>query len=263
MRYEYNKKQLRIRQQFFDDRGEWKWNHTWATILALNPDIMSAYSTMSSVPHKKGNLNPKVKELIYVAIDNAITHYYTPGMMSHLKHGMLDLGVTKEELMEVFAITSTIGTATYTTGVPILKSILLQKGIDIDGQELTELQMELKERWITERGFWSDAMDSILRLDPEMLEAYMDYISASEQGALDSKTRELVYIAVNASPTALNTDGMALHIEKALNLGVTADEIIEVFELVACLGIHSITVGIPAVNQILEEREKGGGEGWT
>ena len=69
-----------------------------------------------------------MKELIYVAIDNAITHYYTPGMVSHLKHGMNDLGCTKEELMEVFAITSTIGTPTFTVGVPILREALRQRG---------------------------------------------------------------------------------------------------------------------------------------
>lgn len=30
----------------------------------------------------------------------------------------------------------------------------------------------------------------------------------------------------------------------------------EVFELVACLGVHSVTVGIPAVNEVLREREE-------
>lgn len=255
MEYQYDEKQLRIQQQFYDDRGKWKWNDTWATILSLNPDIMSAYSTMSSVPHKKGNLSLKVKELIYVAIDNAITHYYTPGMISHLKHGMNDLGATKEELMEVFAITSTIGTPTYTVGIPILREALLQKGIDIAAEELTDKQKELKERWIKENGFWSYDMDSILKLDTEMFEGYMDYVGASANGALDPKTRELVYIAVNASPTALNTYSMELHIKKALEIGVTKEEIIEVFELVACLGIHSVTVGIPAVNEVLTERE--------
>ena len=97
-------------------------------------------------------------------------------------------------------------------------------------------------------------MDSILKLDTDMFEAYMNYSAASANGALDPQTRELVYIAVNASPTALNTFSMELHIRKALDLGVTVDQIMEVFELVACLGIHSVTVGIPAVNEVLKER---------
>lgn len=254
MEYNYNEKQLRIQQQFYDDRGKWKWNDTWATILALNPDIMSAYSTMSSIAHKKCYLSPKVKELIYVAIDNAITHYYTPGMISHLKHGMNDLGCTKEELMEVFAITSTIGTSAFTVGVPILREVLRERGTDLSARELTDRQKQLKKRWIEINGFWNYDMDSILKLDEDMLEGYMNYASASASGALDPQTRELIYIAVNASPTALNTFSMELHMRKALDAGVTVEQIMEVFELVACLGIHSVTVGIPAVNEVLKER---------
>ena len=62
----------------------------------------------------------------------------------------------------------------------------------------------------------------------------MNYVAASANGALDPQTRELVYIAVNASPTALNTFSMELHIKKALDFGVTVEQIMEVFELVAC-----------------------------
>lgn len=252
----YTEKQIRIKEQFYADRGKWKWNDTWETILHLNEDILSAYSSLSSVPHKKGRIDPKTKGMIYVAIDNAITHYYTPGFMSHLRHGMNDLGITKEELMEVFVITSTIGTPTYTVGVPILVAKLKKFGIDIDAEELTEEQKALKDRFVKVNGFWYYDMDNILKLDTEMFEGYMDYIEASaSKGVLDAKTRELIYIAVNASPTALNTTAMEIHIEKALEIGVTKEEIIEVFELVACLGIHSVTVGIPAVNEVLNEQE--------
>lgn len=256
MSTKYTEKQIRIKEQFYTDRGKWKWNDTWETILNLNEDILSAYSSMSSVPHKKGNIDPKTKGMIYVAIDNAITHYYTPGFMSHLRHGMNDLGVTKEELMEVFVIASTIGTPTYTVGVPILVEKLKAIGVDIAAEALTDQQKALKERFVSINGYWSDEMDNILKLDTEMFEGYMDYVAASANGALDPQTRELIYIAVNASPTALNTEAMALHIEKALELGVTKEAIIEVFELVACLGIHSVTVGIPAVNEVLKEQEE-------
>jgi alkylhydroperoxidase/carboxymuconolactone decarboxylase family protein YurZ len=248
----YTEKQRRIKEQFYADRGKWKWNDTWETILSLNEDILSAYSAMSSVPHKKGHIAPKTKELIYVAIDNAITHYHTPGMISHLRHGMEDLGATKEELMEVFAISSTIGIPTYTVGVPILVEELKRRGVDIAAQELTCHQKELKERFIKDNGYWSYDLDSILKLDTEMFEGFLDYVDASiTHGVLDPQTKELIYIAVNASPTALNTEAIKVHIRKALKLNVPKEAILEVFELVACLGIHSVTVGIPAVNEVL------------
>ena len=255
----YTEKQQRIKEQFYADRGKWKWNDTWETILHLNADILAAYSKMSSVPHKKGHLDKKTKELIYVAIDDAITHYYTPGMTSHLRHGIVDLEATKEEMMEVFAIASTIGVPTYTVGVPILVAQLKEKGIDIAARELTAAQRRIKERFVETNGYWSYDLDSILKLDEEMLESYMDYVDASvTNGVLDPKTREFIYIAVNASPTALNTAAMELHIRKALDLGATAEEIVEVFELIACLGIHSVTLGIPALNEVLKEQEQRG-----
>jgi len=249
----YTEKQMRIKKQFYTDRGEWKWNDIWETILRLNEDILSAYSAMSSVPHKKGHIDLKTKELIYIAIDNAITHFHTPGMMSHLRHGMEDLGVTKEELMEVFAISSAMGVSTYTVGVPILVDELKRQGVDIAAKELTDYQKALKERFIKGNGYWSYDLDGMLKLDTEMFEGFLDYVDASiTHGVLDPKTKELIYIAVNASPTALNTGSMELHIRKALELGVTKEVIVEVFELVACLGIHPITVGIPALNEVLK-----------
>lgn len=252
----YTEKMQQIKEQFYADRGKWKWNDTWETILHLNPDILSAYSTMSSVPHKKCYLDPKTKELIYCAIDNAITHYYTPGFMSHLRHGMHDLGATKEEMMEVFAITSTIGLPTYTVGIPMLVDALKEAGTDIDAQELNEKQQELKDRFVKENGYWREDLEQSLKLDPEMFEGFLDYVKAFEEhGVLDAKTKELVYIAVNASPTAVNKEAMQLHIKKALEVGVSKEEIIEVFELVACLGIHSVTVGIPAINEVMSEQK--------
>lgn len=213
MAKELTEKQKKIKEQFYADRGKWKWNETWETILHLNENILSSYSRMSSVPHKKGYIDLKTKELIYVAIDNAITHYYTPGMKSHLKHGIVDLGATKEELMEVFAIASTLGIQTYLTGVPILVDQLKQYGTDIEILELTDEQKRLKELFIKENEFWSYNFESILKLDTEMFECYIDYLRASAmEGILDPKTREFIYIAVNASPTALNSESIKIHI---------------------------------------------------
>ena len=50
----YTDKQQRIKEQFCLERGKWKWNASWETILSLNEDLLSAYSKLSSVPHKKG-----------------------------------------------------------------------------------------------------------------------------------------------------------------------------------------------------------------
>jgi alkylhydroperoxidase/carboxymuconolactone decarboxylase family protein YurZ len=252
--YSYTEKQKAARAQFEADRGKWKWSDTWETILQLNPDILSAYSTMSSVPHKKGHLDQKTKEMLYVAIDGAITELYLPGLSSHLKHG-LDIGVTKEEFLEVLAITSTTGTATYTMGIPILAEELKAVGIDIEAQPLTQDQKGLKERYIRENGYWDGTLEATVKLDEDMFKSYMDYVHASlEGGVLDAKTREFIYIAANAAPTSLNKEATRIHIRRALEAGATKEELIEVFESIACLGIHTVTVGVPALNEALKTK---------
>lgn len=255
MENNYTEKQKKARAQFEADRGKWKWSDTWETILQMNPDILEAYSILSSIPHKKGLLSPKVKEMIYVAIDGAITELYMPGLCSHLKHG-LDIGVTKEEFLEVLAITSTTGAATYTMGIPVLVEELKNNGIDIRAQELTGKQKALKDRFIEENGYWNDTLEDTVKLDEEMLESFMDYTQASLLGGvLDAKTREFIYIAANAAPTSLNREATAVHVRRALAAGATKEEIIEVFESIACLGIHTVTVGVPALNEALKMNE--------
>ncbi len=256
MSKELTDKQVAIREKFYADRGKWKWNDTWQTMLELNEDVLGAYSTLSSVPHKKGYLTPREKELVYCAIDGAITQLYIPGMINHIRHSVLDLDMSGEELMEAFVIGSSIGAAAYTETVPILVEELKKRGMDVNERPLSDEQASLKDRFVKKNGWWSEKMESIVRLDPEMLEAFMDYIEASEHGALTERERELVYIGVNASPTSLNNENTALHIRKALDIGVTPEEIMEVLELVACLGIHTVLVGIPALNDAMADRRK-------
>ena len=256
MEKKYTEKQKRIKEQFEKDRGKWKWNDTWETILALNPDVLAAYSKMSSVPHKNGYLSPQVKEMLYVAIDGAITELYQPGLLSHLQHG-LDIGVTPEQFLEVLAITSTTGAATYTMGIPILTEELRCAGTDIGQQPLTEHQKSLKQRYQEEYGYWNDVLENTLKLDETMMESFMDYVQAAlSRHALEPKIREFIYIAANAAPTSLNVEATRVHIRRALEAGATKEELVEVLESIACLGIHTVTVGVPALNQTLSSQKQ-------
>ena len=223
---DYTERQLRAKEEFFRERGGWKWNDTWETMLHLNHDILAGYSRMSSIPHRRGGISPKEKELIYVAIDNAITHYYTPGFRSHLRHGMCDLGATAGELMEVFALTSTLGTGTYTEGIPILAEELERRGRE-RAVQLSEAQEIQRERFIKMYGYWNETLEEILAMDEEMFACYLDYMEASTVGnALDDRMRELICIAVHASPTALNREAMRAHIRRALDIGVPVEDIL-------------------------------------
>ena len=99
-------RQRALREQFIDSRGYW--NPFWDGLLALDPEFFESYLSFSSVPWKSGPLEPKVKELIYTAIDASTTHLYEPGLRQHIRNA-LGYGATKEEIMEVLELTSVLG----------------------------------------------------------------------------------------------------------------------------------------------------------
>ncbi|MBM9509113.1 carboxymuconolactone decarboxylase family protein [Actinacidiphila acididurans] len=120
---------------------------------------------------------------------------------------------------------------------------------------LTARQEEIKARFIEVRGTWGPSWDSILRLDPEFLLAYLDFSAVPwRQNHLTPQVKELIYIAVDANATHMYLPGVRQHVRAALDVGVPPAQIMEVLELCATLGIHAMNIGVPVLVQVLEER---------
>ena len=119
--------QRQLREQFIDQRGYW--NDFWNGLLSLDPDFFEAYTQFSSVPWQRGVLEPKIKELIYIAIDASTTHLYEPGIRQHMQNAIRH-GATRAEIMEVLELTSVLGIHTCTVAVPILLEELAASGLE-------------------------------------------------------------------------------------------------------------------------------------
>jgi len=119
-----------LKRKFIEERGYWA--EFWDGFLALDPELFEAYLEFSTVPWKKGHLEPKIKELIYIAIDAATTHLYEPGLRIHIRNAF-NYGATTEEIMEVYELVSVLGMHTVTTGVPVLVDELAQAGRPVTG----------------------------------------------------------------------------------------------------------------------------------
>jgi alkylhydroperoxidase/carboxymuconolactone decarboxylase family protein YurZ len=249
---EMSDRQRRLREDFVDRRGYW--NEFWDGLLVLDPDFFEAYLAFSGVPWKKGPLEPKVKELIYIAIDASTTHLYEPGLRQHIRNA-LRLGATSAEIMEVYELTSVLGIHTCTLGVPALLDELQQAGqLDSDGDSMSDRQRRLREDFVDRRGYWNEFWDGLLVLDPDFFEAYLAFSGVPwKKGPLEPKVKELIYIAIDASTTHLYEPGLRQHIRNALRLGATSAEIMEVYELTSVLGIHTCTLGVPALLDELQQ----------
>jgi len=112
-----SEEQKRLRDEFIEARGYW--NEFWDGLLELDPNFFQAYLAFSGVPWRTGPLEPKIKELIYIAVDAATTHLYEPGLRQHIRNA-LKYGATREEIMEVLELVSVLGIHACTMGVPVL-----------------------------------------------------------------------------------------------------------------------------------------------
>ena len=115
--FQPDERQIALREDFVERRGYW--NEFWDGLLRLDPDFFEAYLQFSGVPWANGTLEPKIKELIYIAIDASTTHLYEPGLRQHIQNALRH-GASKEEIMEVYELTSVLGIHTCTLGVPVL-----------------------------------------------------------------------------------------------------------------------------------------------
>ncbi|MNF29572.1 Carboxymuconolactone decarboxylase family protein [compost metagenome] len=105
-----------------------------------------------------------------------------------------------------------------------------------------------------EAGNWNPAWDKLAELDADWIEKFLAMAAHSMRpGLLDPKTIELISIAVDASCTHMYAPGVRRHIRKALELGVSVEEILAVLQLTSVLGIHSMALGAP---MLIEEAQK-------
>ena len=235
--------QQQIKDEFIKIRRTW--GPQWETILDLDPGFMRAYLNFSAVPWRKNHLDDKTKEFMYLAVDAAATHLYVPGIREHIR-AALRSGATRDEIMEVLELTSTLGIHAMNIGVPILVEVLVEKGMRTGPAELTEYQEEVKADFTKTRGYWHSFWDEMLELDPELFAAYTEFSSVPwHTGTLSPKVKEFVYIAFDTAATHLYVKGLKLHIENALGYGATAQEILEVMEIASVLGMQATMAAAP------------------
>ena len=103
---------------------------------------------------------------------------------------------------------------------------------------------------MADRGYWADYYNGLLTLDTDFFEIFLDFSAHPwRNGVLEPKIKEFIYIAIDAATTHLYEPGLRIHIRNALKHAATQQEILEVYELVSVLGMHTITMGLPALLQ--------------
>jgi alkylhydroperoxidase/carboxymuconolactone decarboxylase family protein YurZ len=249
------------------------WSPTWENILRLDPTYFAAYLRLRLVPVQRQHLQPKIQELLLLAIDASVTHLFQAGIRAHTA-AALAAGATPAEVLEVLELTSVLGVHAINVGVPLLGEVLAEEGLaggPGGGRgELDERRRELKSEFERKRGYWHETWDQVLDLDPDFFEAYTHFsavpfrqreggdegsATAGETGTgLSPKIKEFVYIAIDCATTHLYVPGLKLHIRNAVRLGATKEEVMEIFELASLMGVQSVMVGVEGLMQEMRRK---------
>ena len=105
-------------------------------------------------------------------------------------------------------------------------------------------------------GNWNPSWEPFAKLDPSWTEKVIAMaIAPTVSGALDTKTIELIRIALDASSPHLYAPGVRRHVRRALQAGATKQEITAVLQLASLQGLHSMRVGAPILLEELQAHE--------
>jgi len=218
----------------------------WDEALATREEYVRAALALIEVPERSGYLTPKVRAFVRLALESAVTHLREAGVRSAMVDA-LDAGATRDEILEVLVVASTLGV--HGMNAEVLAEALLERGSALP--ELTDRQTRIREEYTAVRGYWRDFLDPTLTLAPDFLEAYLEFSGAPwRHGVLEPKVREFIYLAFDTSPTHLHMAGLRVHIDNALGYGATPDEIVEVMAIAAAMGLQSLALGLTVLRDL-------------
>lgn len=212
------------------------------------PTSYEAADAFWRVPVAEGPLSPRMVELILLGIHaspSTVDAYAIERQVERAQRA----GATPEEILDVLLTIVGLANHPLYTTVPILEEELAAAGVpEPDSDWRTPEFEEAKAAFIALRGFWNPGRELFARLIPDYL-TVLDGIATTswDSGALTAKERELVCIGIDSSVTHVYEIGLRRHIRNAIGHGATREEILQVFQLAALLGLEGYVIGARAL----------------
>jgi alkylhydroperoxidase/carboxymuconolactone decarboxylase family protein YurZ len=100
----------------------------WQACTYHVPDLVEAYADFSGVPWATSHLSPKMKELIYVAIDLMPQHTHMEGTRVHMAKARKN-GASEAEIASILQMIALMGIQTHMLALPILQEELAKAGL--------------------------------------------------------------------------------------------------------------------------------------
>jgi len=109
------------------------------------------------------------------------------------------------------------------------------------GTPIDNERARIKDFFVAERGYWRPWTETLLDACPGFVEQYARYAGhPARTGPLTQRMVELIYVALDSSSSHLFESGLQTHMKRALEVGATPADIVDVLHLVAVQGLASV-----------------------
>jgi alkylhydroperoxidase/carboxymuconolactone decarboxylase family protein YurZ len=211
------------------------WTPALEDECAQRPKFFERFEAMVAVPAGRAALPQTDRALIGLALVGNVANTKWARFEAH-RTLALKAGATMEQVRDVLQLVSIMSIHAMTASVPALVRVLSERGM-APSRDLDDRRRRLKEDFERRRGYWHDTWDDVLLMAPDMFEAYTAFsTSVAEEGNLDIRLRELIYVAIDSVPTHLYVPGVEIHARNALDAGASPEQILTAIEIAALLG---------------------------
>lgn len=213
-----------------------------------DPKWTEKYAAMATNPRTNGALSGKELELIAVGLNASITNLDGAALRRHIK-AALHAGATREEILEVLKMAAILALHSMSLGAPMLIEEARAAGAPPASGPKPATPACDQMRAI---GQWNKAWDPFYELDPVWTEQFISSGTGFyTSGILTPKFVELISIGFDAAITHMYAPGTRRHIQAALALGASVEEIMTVLKLCVSQGANALDLGIPILAEEL------------
>ena len=209
----------------------------------LGPDLARAREAALEllVEASEGpGLDQRMSALVGFAVASAPSTLDREGIARHASEA-LDAGSSLEELTEAMLLASAIGLHGLHEAPQVLRAVVEGRSGSLPA--LSDDAQAYRDRLLDDP-YWQRLntrlpgfLDSTLRLSEPAFRSFVDYVAIPWQsGPLSPKEKELIYVSIDTMPTHRYLPGMRFHIENALALGATRQELVDVLDISAAAG---------------------------
>ncbi len=194
------------------------------------------------------NLDDTGRALITLGVAVSVTSLDRTSVEKTIGAAM-DCGASPTQVQEVIALVAGLGVhSLMVSQVAVLEAAKL-RGLLNDEAKLDPEREALWVRYVGDDPFWDGFerfnpgfLAAMLRLSPDIFTAFFEFCAVPwKSGSVRAKLKELIAMACDAAPTHRFAPGFYLHLENALALGASRQEVLETLAIASSAPAHTGT----------------------